>query len=123
MKILVCSDGHAQAENAIRFVAPIAQACGAEVTLLGIVEHPSDEPRLQESLRKQEQAFRDRNVPVELTTKSGAPTDEIRKRTQEHHYDFVAIGAERKDSGPFAMSAKAYRVIKEIEPPVLVVIG
>src|ERR1043166_2133546 len=123
MKILVCSDGHPQAENAIRFISGTAATCAAQVTLLGIIEHPSDEASLQDALRRGAGMLRDKHIEVETITRSGHPIEEIQKRTQEEHYDFVVIGAARKSGGPFAMSAKAYQIIKEIEPPVLVMIG
>src|SRR5438094_53101 len=123
MKILICSDGHAQAENAVRFISGTAAACSAEVTLLGIIEHPSDEATLLEALRRAASVLRDKHVTVEMITRTGDPLEQIQNRTREQHYDFVVIGAERKGGGPFAMSAKAYHIIKEIEPPVLVVIG
>ncbi len=123
MKVLICSDGHKQAEKAIRYLATTAAACGAEATLLGIVEHPSDEAALQEALRHQAQILRDKKVAVEFVTKAGNPLEEIQKRTREQAFDLVLIGAERKTGGPFVMSAKAYHIIKSVEPPVLVFIG
>lgn len=121
--MLICSDGHQQADYAIRFIAATAAACAAEITLLGIIEHPSDEPALLDALRRGAGILRDKKVPVETITRSGQPIEQIQKRTGEEHYDLVVIGAERKSGGPFAMSAKAYHLIKEIEPPVLVMIG
>ncbi|HYM00253.1 MAG TPA: universal stress protein, partial [Blastocatellia bacterium] len=48
----------------------------------------------------------------------------ILDRTRNNQYDLVVIGAVKKGKrGPFLMSAKAYRIIKSVEPPVLVVIG
>src|SRR5262249_24420076 len=45
-------------------------------------------------------------------------------RTEETNYDLVVIGAARKGTrGPFLMSAKAYKIIKAVAPPLLVVIG
>jgi nucleotide-binding universal stress UspA family protein len=123
MKILICSDGHAQAENAVRFISGTAAACGADVTLLGIIEHPSDEPTLLEALRRAAALLRDKHVTVEMITHTGSPLEEIQKLTRAQHYDFVVIGAERKGGGQFAMSSKAYHIIKEIEPPVLAVMG
>jgi len=123
MKILICSDGMPRAENAIRFIAATAAACRAEITLLGIIEHPSDEISLVDALRRGAGILRDKHVPVETITRSGHPIEQIQKRTAEEQYDLVVIGAERKGGGPFAMSAKAYHLIKEIEPPVLVMIG
>jgi nucleotide-binding universal stress UspA family protein len=123
MKILLCSDGNAQAERAARFIAPIAQACGAEVTLVGIVEAMPKETELQDRLRQHAHILLDRGVKVELITKNGYPVEEIQVQA-ELGYDLVVIGAERKGTrGPFCMSAKAYKIIKMIQPPVLVVIG
>ncbi len=123
MKILLCSDGHAPAERAARFVCSATAAAGAEITLLGIIEHPSDESALGESLRRSADLLRRQNLPVEIITRNGKPLAEIQRRTQEERYDLVAIGAERKPGGPFALSAKAQHVMKEVEPPVLAVIG
>jgi nucleotide-binding universal stress UspA family protein len=123
MKILVCSDGRTPAERAVRFIRGPAAACGAEVTLLGIIEHPSDEAALAEALRRSADLLRERGVAVETVTRDGQPIGEIQRRTREERYDFVLIGAERKGGGPFALSAKAYHVIKEIEPPVMVLAG
>jgi nucleotide-binding universal stress UspA family protein len=123
MKILVCSDGRPPAERAIRFIRGAAAACKAEVTLLGIIEYPSDEVALGEALRRGADLLREKGVAVEIVTRAGHPITEIQRRTQEERYDFVLIGAERKGGGPFALSAKAYHIIKEIDPPVMVLAG
>jgi len=123
VKILICSDGHASADNAIRFMAKIAAACSAEVTLLGIIEHPGDESNLVEALGRGAQLLRAAGVQVETVTGQGRPIEQIRQRTLEQHYDLVAVGAERKTSGPFALSRGAYHIVKCIDPPVLVMIG
>jgi nucleotide-binding universal stress UspA family protein len=124
MKILICSDGSSQAENAIRFGGLIAEAGRTEVTIFGITEKAEDEDRVFESLRRGQQLLKERNVRAELITKAGEPIEEIVKRTEETAYDLVVIGASRKGTrGPFLMSAKAYKIIKAVSPPVLVVIG
>ncbi|HJQ67724.1 MAG TPA: universal stress protein [Blastocatellia bacterium] len=124
MKILICSDGSSQAENAIRFGGLIAEACRAEATIFGITEKVEDEDRVFESLRRGQQLLKERGVRAELITKAGDPIEEIVKRTEETAYDLVVIGASRKGTrGPFLMSAKAYKIIKAASPPVLVVIG
>jgi nucleotide-binding universal stress UspA family protein len=123
VKILICSDGHASAENAIRFIAQIAAACSADVTLLGIVEHPGDQSNLTEALARGAQLLRDVGVQVEIVMGQGHPIAQIKQRTLERSYDLVAVGAERKAGGPFALSTKAYHIIKGIDPPVLVMIG
>ena len=124
MRILICSDGSSQADNAIRFGGLIAEATRAETALLGITERPAQEDAIFDSLKRGLQLLKDKEVSAELIIKSGEPIEEIVKRTQETSYDLVVIGALRKGTrGPFLMSAKAYKIIKAVEPPVLVVIG
>lgn len=124
MKILICSDGSVQAENTVQFGGLIASACGAETTLLGITEKPSEEDAIFESLKRGLQLLKETGISAELIIKAGDPIEEIVKRTRETAYDLVVIGAVRKGTrGPFLMSAKAYKIIKAVEPPVLVVTG
>jgi len=122
VKILICTDGSKHAENAIRFGGLIASACHAETTLLGITEDKADKDEIFDSLKRGQRLLDDLKVKAEATSKAGDPIKEIVKHTEEHEYDFVLIGAARKGSrGPFVLSAKAYRIVKEVEPPVIVV--
>jgi nucleotide-binding universal stress UspA family protein len=124
MKILMCSDGSAQADNAIRFGAVIAAGSQAEVTILGITERPGHEEALFLSLKLAQQQLQNTGIDAEVAIKAGRPVEEILKRTRETSFDLVVIGAVRRGArGPFLMSATAYKIIKEIEPPVLVVVG
>ena len=124
MKILFCSDGSSQAENAVRFGALIAAACQAETSILGIVEKAGQEDTVLRALRRAQEILKEYHLNAELITKAGLPVPEIIKRTQEGHYDLVVIGAARKGNrGPMCMSARAYKIIESVEPPVLVVIG
>jgi nucleotide-binding universal stress UspA family protein len=124
MKILVCIDGSEQADRAVRLAAEIALSSQAEVTLLGIQERIDQSEGLLAALKRNQQLLEAQKVPAELISKSGNPVDEIVKRTREIAYDLVVIGAVRKGQpGPFAISTKAYKIIKLIKPPVLVVFG
>lgn len=124
MRLLICSDGSSQADNAITFGRLIAVATGAEVTVLGITEPHGDEAALFESLRKAQQNLKESSLNAEIVIKSGDPVQEILLKTRQTEYDLVIIGATKKGSrGPFLMSAKAYQIIKTVDPPVLVVIG
>ena len=59
-----------------------------------------------------------------MINKSGEPIDQIVNWTNEVPYDLVLIGAIRKGRrGPFWMSSKAYKIVKSIRPPVLIVMG
>jgi len=124
MKILFCSDGSLQAENAVRFGGLIAAACHADATILGITELPDEQSKLLQALERGGQILKDKAHSVEIIARSGEPIEEIVKKTTETAYDLVVIGAARKEpEGPFWMSAKTYKIIKRIIPPVLTVIG
>ncbi len=124
MKILFCSDGSGQAENAVRFGAPLAAACQAETSILGIAEKAGQEDAVVQALRRAQEALKEYHLNAELIVKAGRPVREIVKRCQETHYDLIVIGAVRKDTrGPLWMSARAYKIIEAVEAPVLVVIG
>ena len=124
MKILICSDGSEQADRALRLGALIAGGCRAEVTLLGIIERQGHSETILESLRRGQTLLQDKGIQAELTTKAGNPIEEIVRRTSESTFDLVVIGAARKaPRGLFWLSSKAYKIVKEVQPPVLIVLG
>jgi nucleotide-binding universal stress UspA family protein len=124
MKILFCTDGSLQAENAVRFGALIAAACQAETSVLGIAERLGQEDAMLQALRRAQEILEEHGLNAELITKTGRPVREIVNRTKETKYDLLVIGATRQGRrGPRSMSARAYRIVESVEPPVLVVIG
>lgn len=124
MRILICSEGSEQADHAVRLGALVATGCHAEVTLLGIMETDGQSEALLDSLRRGQALLQEKGIRAELVTKAGDPVSEIIQRTKETKFDLVVIGAVRKETrGRFWMSSKTYKLIKEIEPPVLSVAG
>jgi nucleotide-binding universal stress UspA family protein len=124
VKILLCTDGSEQAERAVKLGAEFAAAFQAEVTLLAVQESSGQSEAALAALRRGQQVLEGHKIPGEAVTKSGDPIVEIVKKTEELKYDLVVIGAVRKGyRGPFAMSSKAYKIVKLIKPPVLVVMG
>jgi nucleotide-binding universal stress UspA family protein len=124
MKLLICSDGSPQAEQAVRLGTAIAAGCQSEVVLLGIIESPGQSQAILDSLKRGQAALEDKKIHAELVTKAGKPLGEIVRRTQEAHYDLVIIGAVRKNGGgAFRVSSTAYKIVKKIAPPVLIVSG
>jgi nucleotide-binding universal stress UspA family protein len=122
MKFLICHDGSEAAERALRLGVTLAVTCQAEATLLGIIENQGEAEKLHEALKRGLASLIDKGVPAELITKAGHPIEGIVQRTEEATYDLVVIGATRKETtGHFWMSSKAYKIIKEIKPPVLLV--
>ena len=124
MKILICSDGSEAAERAVLMGALIAAGCNAEVTLLGIIEAPGKTEIIMEALRRGLRLLQEKKIHAETVTVPGQSIEEIIKRTTETKFDLVVIGAAQKETtGRFQMSFKAYKIIKSIQPPVLVVMG
>jgi nucleotide-binding universal stress UspA family protein len=122
--MLICSDGSEQADRAVRLGAAIAAPCQAEVTLLGIIEVQGHSDSILESLKRGQALLQDKGVQAELITKAGNPIEEIVRRAADPGFDLVVIGATRKETrGLFWLSSKAYKIVKEIEPPVLIVAG
>ena len=108
----------------MRVGAIVAGACQAEVTLLGIIEVQGHSDSILESLKRGQGLLQDKGVTAELVTKVGNPIREIVRRTTESKFDLVVIGATRKEArGLFWLSSKAYKIVKEVEPPVLIVAG
>ena len=124
MKMLICSDGSEQADRAVRLGALIAAGCRAEVTLLGIIESKGHSESILESLKRGQAMLQDKGVHAELITKAGNPIEEIVRRTTEADFHLVVIGAARKEPrGLFWLSSKTYKIVKEVQPPVLIVTG
>jgi len=73
MKLLICTDGSAQAEKAVRFAGDIAVRLRAETTLLGITEKPGEEDAIFDSLRRAQQILKEPGVNAEVITKAGEP--------------------------------------------------
>src|SRR5438046_2298427 len=124
MKILICSDGTAASDNAIRMAGLLAPAARVPLTLLGIAETSADEQPLREALEKQAMVLRGAGAGPRLIVHSGEPITQILAETSVNKYDLVIIGARRKQmTGYFWQSQRTYEIIKSIEPSVLVALG
>src|SRR3989440_8214561 len=124
MKILICSDGTAPSESAIRLGGLLAGSLRAETTLLGITENPADQRSLRDALEGQSQSLRAENVFPEVVVRAGEPVRQILKQTSTTTYDLVVIGSRKRETtGRYWRSRRTYEVIKAISPPVLVAIG
>jgi nucleotide-binding universal stress UspA family protein len=124
MRILICSDGMPASENAIELAALLAGPLRAEITLLGIAEKSSDERPLRETLERQAQILRNRDVQPNIAVRAGEPVHQILDQTSNTNYDLVVVGARWTGAtGHHWRSERTYEVIKAIQPPVLVAIG
>jgi nucleotide-binding universal stress UspA family protein len=124
MKILICSDGTAEAQNASRIGGLLGVPCQAECTLLGIAEAAQDEVPLRAALEKEAAALRVGGLKPALKILSGDPIRQILEHTAQEKYDLAIISARHKGaSGLYWRSERTYEVIKAIQPPVLVAMG
>ena len=124
MRILICSDGMPAADNATKLGASLAGPLKADATLLGIAEKSGDEASLRETLEKQAEWLRQKNVSPQIAIGRGEPVRQIVNETAKAKYDLVIIGARKTGStGLHWRSEKTYEVIKSIAPPVLVAMG
>jgi len=124
MKILICSDGMPDADNATKLGEMLAGPLRADTTLLGIAEKSGDESILREALENQAEWLRQKNVSPQIAIGAGDPVRQIVNETAKAKYDLVIIGARKTGStGPHWRSEKTYEVIKSISPPVLVAMG
>ena len=82
MKILICSDGMAAADNATQLGALLAAPIQAETTVLGIAEKSGDEGPLREALEKQAEWFRGKGVNPKIAVGNGEPVHQIVDETR-----------------------------------------
>jgi nucleotide-binding universal stress UspA family protein len=121
MKMLMCHDGSAQTEKALRFAATIAKACHADVTLLGVSEAPgADAQALLQHLQGLRSRQEHDGLSTQILTKSGSPVEEILGHGEAKSYDIVVIGAGQPHA---AMPRKTYELVRQIKPAVLLVVG
>lgn len=122
MRILICSDGSPAAADAVRFAGRLAAAAEAAVDVLGVAERTADEEPLREALEENRRLLEELGVEADVQVGGGEPTEEIPRLAGKGSYELVAIGAERRAfRGPYMMSVRAYRLLKVVGSPVLVV--
>ncbi|MEE8168153.1 MAG: universal stress protein [Candidatus Hydrothermarchaeales archaeon] len=121
MRILICTDGSKQAEDAIRFGYPIAKGLGSEVTILGVAERPRNIAGVEESLKQAEDLLTD--LKIETKMREGYADEEIVKESEEG-YDLIIIGAiGRRGLKRFLLGQTAVKILKYARISVLVVRG
>jgi len=137
-KILVPTDGSTEAQAAVRYAVELAQALGAEVTLLNAVQLPRLPARIleiaDEELRKEffdagksilesaQKSFTDAGVPATMELREGRPADVIMLMAVQGKYDLIVMGSRGLDpSESILLGGVSDQVVRHARCPVLVV--
>jgi nucleotide-binding universal stress UspA family protein len=138
MKILVPTDGSVEAQEAGRYAAELAQALGAKVTLLNVVQLPRLPARFlemaDEALKRElfdtgkgilesaRQSFADVGVPVTIELREGRPADVIMLTAVQGKFDLIVMGSRGLDpSESILLGGVSDQVIRHARCPVLIV--
>lgn len=95
-KILVCTDGSRQAEEAIRCAGYLAKALKAKMVLLSVAQPVEPErERLPEEkcLEKGKKMLKKIGVKAETKLKEGSATEEILREAKSGNYDLIVTGS------------------------------
>jgi nucleotide-binding universal stress UspA family protein len=119
MRILICTDGSPLAEAALNFAAPLAQAAGAAVTLLGVAPARRDTASLRAALTRAWTRF---PAEVEEKVRAGKPAGEILAEEQSGHYDLLVFGSRgRRGLARLIYGSVASRLARYARTPLLIV--
>ena len=139
-KILLPTDGSKFSEKSEKHALFIADACGADIIALSVVENsfsiglPSDDTIFQinellkketkKNLEKVEDARKSTgvNVNIDLKVAEGSPAEAILETAEEEDVDLIVIGSSGKTGfDKFIMGSVAEKVVKSAKCSVLVV--
>ncbi len=123
MRILLCTDGSVHGQAALRFGALLAQASTEAATLLGVVEHATDQARIEQALEEGKKWLAGAPVP-RTKTRIGHPAEEILDEVTPEEYDLVVVGARgRRGITRFLMGSTSERIARLAPVSVLIVRG
>jgi nucleotide-binding universal stress UspA family protein len=122
MKVLICTDGSKQAEEALAYGAPLLQALRAEVTVLGVIEDPKHKRDLERSIEWAQEKLK--GLPCSTKTRKGHPDVEILEEEKEEEYDLILLGSiGRRGILGFLLGPTAIKIAKYARTSVLMVRG
>jgi nucleotide-binding universal stress UspA family protein len=124
MNILMCTDGSRHASAALRFGSLIAREVKQQVTLLGVIEHASEERRVTRMVERVSKALRQEVPHVKARIRHGHAAEEILRETEENEYDLVVVGSRgRKGITRFLLGSTAARLARYCPVSVMIVKG
>lgn len=123
MRILLCTDGSRHGQAAIQFGALLARNSSGPATLLGVVEKPGEQGRIEQSLDQGRRWLAGGPQP-HTRIREGHAASQILAEANPEDYDLVVIGARgRRGITRLLIGSTARRVVAQAHLPVLVVRG
>jgi nucleotide-binding universal stress UspA family protein len=125
MNLLVCSIGSEKAEVTLRLSLQVAQALGADTTLMGIVARQGSRAvKLREALERAQQELAGRGLAAGVRLEVGAAEEVVLNSLAETDYDLVVLGAlANKRSRKSFLSSVAMTIVERAGSSVLLVKG
>ena len=93
MRILLCTDGSAHGQAALRYGALLARASSESATLLGVVEHAADRVEIEGALEEGKQWLVDA-PPPRTKVRIGHAAEEILDEATPEDHDLVVVGVD-----------------------------
>ncbi len=125
MKILLCTDGSADAVQAARFGLQLTRRSSDSIHLLGVVEDHADAERsIRTALETLEAELQAIGVEYETKMRRGHATEQILDEAAEWQADLIVIGQlGRRNLTRFVMGGTATRIVQYARCAVLLVKG
>ncbi len=122
LRLLVGFDGSRPAERAVVQAGHLAAALGARVTVLCVAESEGEEADLPGRLARARALLRTYHVAPVVLSRTGSAAAELAATVREVGYDLVVIGgAPRRGEPGFRLPPTTWRILKSVQPAVLVV--
>jgi nucleotide-binding universal stress UspA family protein len=123
MRILIATDGSDAAREAALYGAHIARAARADVTLVGVADHPQRLQALEEKLGVlADEISQGGECQVTVKAREGYAEEKLLAETEEHFYHLVVIGARGgRAAGGARMGSTARRLARFVKMPLLIV--
>lgn len=125
MKFLLCTDGSADAAQAVRFGLRLARSDTDALQLLGVIEdHEDAEPSIRSALETLGAELQTSGVAYETKLRRGHAAEQILDEAAEWQADLIVIGQlGRRGLTRFIMGGTATRIVQYARCAVLLVKG
>lgn len=123
MRLLLCTDGSAHGQAALRFGVELARGSPELATLLGVIERPADRDKLEAALQEGLRWLEGAPEP-QVKVRVGHADEEILDEASTEVYDLIVVGTRgRRGITRFLLGSTAERILRHAGSPVLLVQG